>query len=212
MVGMAVAVIHIGSPATGGLGWCVASGPGLRRMQTGRDLDRAIRAIATRVILGPVALGFEAPMFVPPGGRADRSAPAGRYWYDGANPPPGRPLAGAGAASLAVSVAVVVYTLRELKRSAPEACARLDWRCELTRPGDLLLFEVLATRPAAGGGDHEAQAAIAARRAATMFTSGDLAAAIAGAQVFSPVGAAMVRARWREDLAVLAEPCLVVRP
>jgi hypothetical protein len=110
----------------------------------------------------------------------------------------------------------VVYTLRELKRLVPGACARLDWRrAPAAAPGDLLLFEALVVGPAAGA-DREADASAAVRRAVRVLGAGRaadaiVAAAAADTQLFSPVGVALVRARWRDDLAILGEPCLVVR-
>ena len=58
---MNVAVIDIGSPQRNNIGWAIV-GPLAR---TGTDLDTGIEAFVEAVGAAPLALGFEAPMFVP---------------------------------------------------------------------------------------------------------------------------------------------------
>jgi len=57
---MHVAVIDIGKPGKN-LGW-VMSGS---KASEGTDLDECIKVLAATLEAGPLALGFEAPMFVP---------------------------------------------------------------------------------------------------------------------------------------------------
>jgi hypothetical protein len=57
---MHVAVIDVGSPGKN-LGWSLA---GLHACD-GTDIDTCIEALAAALREGPLALGFEAPLFVP---------------------------------------------------------------------------------------------------------------------------------------------------
>ena len=55
---MRVAVVDVGSSAN--LGWAIDDPD-----QGGDELDGAVGAIARALRVGPVALGFEAPQFIP---------------------------------------------------------------------------------------------------------------------------------------------------
>jgi hypothetical protein len=57
---MNVAVVDIGSPGTN-LGWAMAGAT----TAEGTDIDECVETLATALQFGPLALGFEAPMFVP---------------------------------------------------------------------------------------------------------------------------------------------------
>src|SRR5271165_6462848 len=57
-----VAVVDIGKLAN--LGW-VVEGPSIT--ESGTDIDSCIEVLAKALTMGPLALGFEAPMFVPYG-------------------------------------------------------------------------------------------------------------------------------------------------
>jgi hypothetical protein len=57
-----VAVVDIGSLTN--LGW-VVEGPSVT--ESGTDIDSCIETLARAMKMGPLALGFEAPMFVPHG-------------------------------------------------------------------------------------------------------------------------------------------------
>jgi hypothetical protein len=57
-----VAVVDIGSLKN--LGW-VVEGPSV--VGSGTDIDLCVEALASAIDTGPLALGFEAPMFVPYG-------------------------------------------------------------------------------------------------------------------------------------------------
>ena len=74
---MNVGVIDIGSPGKDKIGWAIVNAMG-REHCTGTDLDEGVCALAGALEAGPLALGFEAPMFVPGGG--GRRARAGQRW------------------------------------------------------------------------------------------------------------------------------------
>ena len=55
----AIFVIDVGAPHKGNLGWANADG------ETGSDIDQCIEMLNKALPITPVALGFEAPMYVP---------------------------------------------------------------------------------------------------------------------------------------------------
>ena len=104
----------------------------------GTDLDQCIEVLAAALGAGPLALGFEAPMFVP--ARADPaillSARSGECEH-GVN----RPFSAApGATVLVVGLVVVPYVLARLRDKVPKATATLDWRSPFPGRGSLLLL------------------------------------------------------------------------
>lgn len=81
-----------------------------------------------------------------------------------------------------------------------------------TRAGDALFFEAFVTGLAKGV-DHADDALIAAREMQRLL-GGEAVyrSAIDEAEVFSLLGAALLRTGWSNDLGLLSSPCLVVRP
>jgi hypothetical protein len=57
---MNVAVIDIGKPGAN-FGWAIVGDA----TAEGADIDRCVETLAAALRIGPLALGFEAPMFVP---------------------------------------------------------------------------------------------------------------------------------------------------
>lgn len=197
-------VIDVGSPKKGKLGWACAGADG--NVETGSDLDAAIGRVASRLPVEAVALGFEAPMFVPARHALLRltDARAGegtRPWS-----------AGAGCGALATGLAIVTYTLGRLREAVPNASASLNWRTFEPIPRHLLLFEAFVS-----GGDkgdtHVADAAAAVRCLAAYSTLWEIESALGDdGPVLSMLGAALLRTGWSSDTDILAESCLVVRP
>ncbi len=135
---MHAAVIDIGKPGKN-LGWAL-SGP---TPSDGTDLDRCVTAVAAALRTGPVALGFEAPMFVPV-----RDDPMTLTKARSGEVVQGiiRPFsAGAGATVLVTALVVIPYVLTQLRNLAPRARATVDWRSPLSGRADLLLFEAFVT-------------------------------------------------------------------
>jgi hypothetical protein len=115
---MHVAVIDIGKPGKN-LGWAI-SGP---RPIDGTDLDKCIDALAHSLKDGPVALGFEAPMWVPMRLDPSRLTAARNGECDNRI---SRPFsASAGATALVIGLVVVPYVLARLRKQVPEARATL---------------------------------------------------------------------------------------
>lgn len=204
---LTVTVVDIGAPGRN-LGWAM-DGPVTK---DGDDLDACIKAVATGLRYGPVALGFEAPMFVPFRNRAEILTKA----RQGESGPglPSRPFSASGGATVLVTALVVVpFVLNSLRRLAPEANATLDWRTPLRAPGDLLLFEAFVTnqrKTADTRHVEDARLAVAAFRDG-LRSPGGFVSAVSEPSLFSLLGATLLRTGWTTDLAVLSEPCLVVR-
>ena len=204
---MHAAVIDIGSPKKKNLGWAI-SGP--TRCQ-GTDLDQCVGVLASALDAGPLALGFEAPMFVPcHQSPSDLTKARQGECVGGIN----RAFsAGAGSAVLVTGLVVVPYLLTKLRARVPGATATLDWRAPPTERKHLLLFEAFVTNQKKTGDSRHVEDA---RRAVEAFQDGmrdpaQLKSAVVVDSCFSLIGAMLLRTGWTHDLAILHEPCLVVR-
>ena len=133
--GLHVSVIDIGR--IDNLGWAIegatvtASGILVR-------LTKCIDALSRAMAEGPLALGFEAPMFVPYRGESDqldrsRNGDGDRSFS-----------ASAGACVLAKGLAICPYILAKLRLRAPNAIATFDWLAPLSKDS-VLLFEAFVT-------------------------------------------------------------------
>lgn len=192
------AVVDIGSPAKGRLGWYASPID-----QGGRDVEVLTDLLAEALRKGPCALGFEAPMFIPYGRHLDRltSARAGegnRSWS-----------AGAGAGALATALVVVPHILGRLREKAPASKVMLDWRQPPQSAGELLLFEAFVSGRSKGD-DHVDDARRATRKFEAACGNLDGANAIAEEHCLGLLGAALLRTGWTADPAVLEAAVLVV--
>ncbi len=201
---IAIGVIDVGSPKGGKLGWAILA-PNADPV-LGKDLDVFIDAMTALGANWPLAIGFEAPLFIPTPAEALNILSARK----GEGPRPWS--AGAGAAVTTAALAVVTYTLAGLRRGLSLAAASTDFSVLPVRPGDTLFFEAFVTA-AAKGLDHADDASIAAREIKALL-GGDrpYRSAIDEPEVFSLLGASLLRTGWSTDLAVLSAPCLVVKP
>ena len=196
-----IGAVDVGAPKN--IGWAVLDSSGAEH---GSDLDDFVRCLADRSNGRPAALGFEAPMFIPHGRpvaklTGQRLGENGRPWS-----------AGAGATVTTIGLAVVSHVLGELRMLEPKRRAVLDWR-SWPNGDDTLLFEAFVSGDNhAGPGEHWRDALNAAEGFKAAL--GDLGAANAVVEpdVFSLVGACLLRTGWREDPRVLGESCLVIRP
>jgi hypothetical protein len=194
-----VAVVDIGSLAN--LGWAV-EGPFVT--ESGTDIDLCIEALAKAMRVGPLALGFEAPMFVPYGrNRRDldkaRDGEGDRAFS-----------ASGGACSLTKGLVIIPHILEELRRRAKSARPTFRWREKLSE-GDLLLFEAFVTHVGKSVG-HVGCAKLALKR----FPEGwenraTFESAVAEPTTLNLLGAMLLRIGWNDDLTMLSEPCLVLR-
>ena len=197
---MRAAAIDIGKP--GNLGWAID-----RPAASGTELDGCVEALAAALHAGPLALGFEAPQFVP--FRDDplnltkaRIGESSRAFS-----------AGAGATVLVTSLVTVPYVLQRLRERSPAATATFDWRQPLTRLGQLLLWEAFVTdqrKDTPGRHVEDAELAVSDFRRGIAAPSA-FESSVTVPIYFNLLGATLLRTGWSTDLALLAAPCLVVR-
>jgi hypothetical protein len=204
---MHIAVVDIGKPGKS-FGWSMF-GP---RPSEGNNIDSCVEALAAALKGGALALGFEAPMFVPL-----RQVPsallAARNGECGVGIP-SRPFsAGAGPTALVTGLVVVPYILSGLRDAAPDAVATLDWHAPLSNPGQLLLFEAFVTNQKKSNDSRhveDARLAVEAFRhriaAPERFDS-----SVVEEHCFNLLGAMMLRTNWASDPRILSQACLVVR-
>ncbi|MEJ0027802.1 MAG: hypothetical protein WDN01_17390 [Rhizomicrobium sp.] len=203
---MHVAVIDIGSPKN--LGWAIR---GAKINGQGGGLDECIAALGLALTQGQLALGFEAPLFVPL--RDDpfslTKARAGEC-AGGIN----RPFsAAAGASVLVTALTIVPHVLSRLRVLAPGVSATMDWRTPLASETRLLVFEAFVTNQGKSSDARhieDAYAAIAAFQRG-MEEPETFASAVTEDPCLSLIGAALLRTEWTTDLRALSRPCLVVR-
>ena len=203
------AVIDIGTPGKT-LGWAAVGPTG--HSVDGTDVDTCIGVLSEALRVGPVALGFEAPMWVP-----TRLEPARLTSARCGEAGPGlasRPFsASAGATALVTGMVVVTYVMRRLRELAPAAIAHLDWQNFSTEPGQLLVWEAFVTNQKK---THDARHVEDAKLALAAFLLGmenprTFRSSVEEPDCLSLLGAALLKARWTTDVAVLSAPCLVVR-
>ena len=204
---MNVAVIDIGSPGRNNIGWALVSA----KSRTGTDVDEGISALADELQAGPLAIGFEAPMFVPMRDRAMELTSRRQGERD-------RPFsAAAGAAVLVTGTVVVPYVLRKLRKTVPGATATLRWQ-GWPRSGkpakQLLLFEAFVSNKSAKPKTaHIDDARLAAEALhARLITNEIIEPDVTVERSFNILGAMMMRTGWSKDVSVLSQPCLVIKP
>jgi len=199
---MHYAVVDIGSPKQGNLGWWV-TGPFIEDGGTGPENLIAILTEAVRA--GPVVLGFEAPMYVP--SKRDigatlqqRPGEVGRPWS-----------AGAGASVTAMALALVPAILDRLASNVPGLKAWQDWTRLPAEPGHILVFEAFVTTGVSDGHAEDARLAAYAARELLGGGGGDVTSALGQEPCMSTLGAALLHAGLSDDLEELRRQCLVVK-
>jgi hypothetical protein len=193
---MRVAAIDIGRPTN--LGWAID-----RPAASGTDLDRCVDELASALTAGPVALGFEAPQFVPV-----RDDP---MLLTKARPGEGSRAfsVGAGAAVLVTSLVTVPYVRKRLREHVPAATATFDWRQPFTHPGQLLLWEAFVTdqrKDTPGRHVEDAELAVADFRR-SIADPGSVKSSVTVPVCFNLLGAALLRTGWSPDLSLLSALC-----
>jgi hypothetical protein len=178
----------------------------------GNDIDVCVQTLAEALRNGPLALGFEAPMFVPI--RTDpKRLTAAREGDSGKGMPSRSFSASAGATELVTGLVVESYILATLRPLVPEATATLDWRLPPVGPGWLLLFEAFVTDQRKTSDTRhieDAHLAIAAFQRG-MCDPASFHSSVEEPNCLSLLGAIMLRTGWDTDPAILSRPCLVVR-
>ncbi len=204
---MYAAVIDIGKPGKN-LGWFI-DGP---RSCEGDDIDACVNALGQALKEDALALGFEAPMFVPMRKEPTKLLMA----RDGEclKGYPNRPFsAGAGSAVLVAALVIVPYVLSQLKARVPDPRATLDWRSPPSDPRHVLLFEAFVTdQRKAAPTRHVEDARLAVQEFQRRIRNpAEFESDVTAADSFNLLGAMMLRTGWSADPGLLREPCLVVR-
>lgn len=194
-----IAAVDIGSPRAGRLGWAT-----LPDGVTGRSIGQLVEAIAEGLKQGPVALGFEAPLWVP--ARADEMTVTGarvgeksRAWS-----------AGAGSGALATGLAVIPHFLSRLRQASPDATATMDWKRPPERSQEILLWEAFVSSSDKAD-SHEEDAMVAARGFARACGDLDAFQKLTSEPCLNLLGACLLRTGWTNDIAVLSSDLLVLR-
>ncbi len=197
-----IGAIDVGAPKN--IGWAILSGD---TVEHGTDLDEFVVRFAAASTGRPSALGFEAPMFIPHGRpmtnlTSQRNGDNGRPWS-----------ASAGATVTTIGIAIVSHVLAGLREYGAQRRAILDWN-SWPNADDLLLFEAFVSGSNhAGPGEHWKDALNAAEGFAKALPDLDVANAVSESEVFSLIGACMIRTGWAEACdGLLSQSCLVTRP
>ena len=199
---MRIVCADVGSVPNDKFAWACASGA------NGRLPSEMASHVAEALNTGDsVALGFECPLWVPvPAAEHElgkaRTGEGSRSWS-----------AGAGSGALATGLVQVCWVLYEVRRLLRvESAAFLDW-AEFRRSSvpALLVWEAFVTGTAKGQ-THVDDACLGVKAFESALPDPCAATAVtANCSVYSLAGAALVRAGWSTNLALLEQPCLVMR-
>jgi hypothetical protein len=194
-----VAVVDIGSKKN--IGWAI-DGP---KSCEGKDIDVCVNTLASALKEGPLALGFEAPMFVPLHQNSSNLTRGRRGEGDRAF------TSAVGATVLTSALVVVPYILHQLRVLVPAATATFDWIELPTTSHRLFLFEAFVTHQHATDNDpHIRDAKLAIAKFRYGMRDG-LKSVIDEPVCFNLLAATLLRVGWTADLELLFQPCLVVR-
>lgn len=189
----------IGSVRAGRFAWASS-----RDRSFGATMPSLVASVSRDLATGlPVALGFECPLFVPLASEPEKLSTArcgegNRSWS-----------AGAGCGALATGLVQTAWLLREIRKAAPKAKAFLDWEDFQRAKGGLFLWEAFVS----GAGkreSHQADARAAVNAFEKQSSNGLKTCIWCDEDVFSLIGAALLRSGWSTDLKWLSEPCVVV--
>jgi hypothetical protein len=194
-----VAVVDIG--AKDNIGWAI---DGDERYE-GKDIETCVTRLTEVLNDGPLALGFEAPMFVPLH-QESLNLTRGRHGEgDRAF------TASGGSTALTSALVIVPYILRQLRASLPKATVTFDWTEIPSVRQQLILFEAFVTHQHPTDTDpHIRDAKLAVAKFHVGLRDG-FKSAIDEPSCFNLLAAALLRTGWTKDLDLLSQPCLVIR-
>lgn len=201
---MEVVCADLGSVKRGNFGWFAGLSDGTERK--GSDIHKLVECVADLLNRGKrVALGFEAPMYVPL--RDDvltltskRRGETNPNW-----------IGGPGASVLATGLAQVPWVLSAVKENLRRSArASLDWAEFESGAAEIFLWEAFVSG-AAKGESHIDDAEIAVRAFLEALPDPGSDTEFSEPKVLSLLGAFLLRTGWRADVSVLSERCLVVK-
>ena len=153
-----------------------------------------------------VALGFECPLWVPVPDEpselgSKRDDEHDRAWS-----------ATGGAFTLTTGLVQVAWILSQIRRQAVGVEAFLDWADFERAPGGLFIWEAFVSGEAKTG-SHEGDARAAVDAFKDALPDPRLRSALTpGRRTRSLIGGALLWSGWSRDLALLSEPCIVIKP
>ncbi len=205
MKSLEILCADIGSVAGGKFGWAALRLPE-DTVCTGRDMAEFVSRVVEGLHRGRAALGFECPLFVPladePRDLTRARQGEGSYAWSG----------GAGCGALATGLVQVTWILARAREAFPVPVpAFLKWSEFEQAEKGLFLWEAFVTAGAKVASD-PGDAEVAVREFSRCLGRLDEANAVRETHVVSLVGAALLRTGWREDIMVLQEPCVVIKP
>lgn len=189
------------------IGWWRASEDG---GAGGRDLDVLIERLVLDFEAGShVALGFEAPLFIPrpattSGLNKQRLGERGRPWC-----------AGAGTGALALGIQQATYVLSSIAAGVRRPLVVSFDPSALTRgTADLVVWEAFVSGKAnnpQSTDPHVDDARVAVAEFQTRLATEAVPTDVGDIDVLNLAGAALLAADLTDDLVVLTRPCVVVR-
>jgi hypothetical protein len=195
----------IGSVAKSRFGWASLSTE-RNEFRSGTDIEVLVSQVAERLNSGDaVALGFECPLYVPLAHKpvhltSARRGEGNRPWS-----------AGAGSGALATGLAEVPWILRAIRaRMSLPRPAFVRWDQFEDSGMGLFLWEAFVTSTAKRD-SHANDAVAAVERFRDALPNAARSHALKDGEVFSLLGAAMLRTGWAADLSLMATPVLVIR-
>ena len=215
MTGLVIYCADIGSVAEKNFGWArVDAGEG-GEPRTGSSIGDLAVELADDLNAGrPTVLGFECPLWVP--------LPTDGEGLGKARPGEGSHAwsAGPGALVLTTGSTQIPWLLRAVREKAPGQSAFLSWGPFEEAGRGLFLWEAFISgegkvgkaQAPAGENEHERDARIATEEFASVLADPEAAnASVPEGDVQSLIGAAMLRTGWSMDIALLSQPCLVIK-
>ena len=204
---IAVFCADIGAVKSNHFGWYGATPSS--EATSGTDIHQLVEAVAGNLKKRqPVALGFECPLFVPLADEpskltASRHGEGNRAWS-----------AAAGPSALATGLVEVLWILREIRRNCGDnERAFLDWKSFCKRCSGLFLWEAFVSGKRESR-THIGDAELAVRSFCDSLPDPESASAVRcadGTEVYSLIGAALLRSGWAADVRLLSRPCLVIK-
>jgi len=198
-----VACADVGSVSSGKFGWTIQDGSDPPDEPSERSsITEFADAVVERLEEGrSVALGFECPLFIPVREEPDqltdaREGEGNRPWS-----------AGAGSGSLVTGLAETVWVFSRIREHlSSEPTVTVDWEEFQETEGSLLVWEAFVSGDDKVG-SHHGDAGAAVKSFCKNLPPENM---IDEEQVFSLVGASLLRAGWGVDQEILSTPTLVV--
>jgi len=194
-----IAAVDIGSPKAGNLGWATTAPE-----RTGTDISELTDLICEALKSGAVALGFEAPLWVPL--RQDVMSLTSARRGEGSRPWS----AGAGTGALATGLVVVSYILSQIIAKEPSVSVSLDYKQPPTQPHSLFLWEAFVSQGNKGT-SHTEDAMIAARAFERRKNDLESAQYLEAENNLNLLGAMLLRAGLSQDIGLLQSDLLVLK-